>query len=137
MKVLIGPWLCVCLENTTQSERRRQRNNKRKHLSFFKYLSAEETIALQNLPLNSPAGRDQEIYKQFENYGTIYFIIYNTWCYSTKSSGKENSYAFQYVRLCKIAEYRSGTVNSYTVNSKFHLIRSFCEIYARFLSFHV
>ena len=30
------------------------------------------------------------------------------------------------------AEYRSGTVNS-----KFHLIRSFCEIFARFLSFHV
>ena len=33
--------------------------------------------------------------------------------------------------------YRSGTVNSKTVNSKFHLIRSFCEIFARFLSFHV
>ena len=34
-------------------------------------------------------------------------------------------------------EYRSGTVNSNTVNSKFHLIRSFFEIFARFLSFHV
>ena len=34
-------------------------------------------------------------------------------------------------------DYRSGTVNSNTVNSKFHLIRSFCEIFARFLSFHV
>ena len=33
--------------------------------------------------------------------------------------------------------YRSGTVNSNTVNSKFHLIRSFCEIFARFLLFHV
>ena len=33
--------------------------------------------------------------------------------------------------------YRSGTVNSNTANSKFHLIRSFCEIFARFLSFHV
>ena len=33
--------------------------------------------------------------------------------------------------------YRSGTANSKTVNSKFHLIRSFCEIFARFLSFHV
>ena len=32
---------------------------------------------------------------------------------------------------------RSGTVNSNTVNSKFHLIRSFCEIFARFLSFNV
>ena len=34
-------------------------------------------------------------------------------------------------------KYRSGTVNSNTVNSKFHLIRSFFEIFARFLLFHV
>ena len=33
--------------------------------------------------------------------------------------------------------YRSGTVNSNTVNSKFHLIQSFFEILARILSFHV
>ena len=33
--------------------------------------------------------------------------------------------------------YRSGTVNLNTVNSKFHLIRSFFEIFARFLLFHV
>ena len=33
--------------------------------------------------------------------------------------------------------YRLGTVNSNTVNSKFHLIRSCCEYLARFLSFHV
>ena len=33
--------------------------------------------------------------------------------------------------------YRSGTVNSNTVNSKFHLIRSFFEIFATFLLFHV
>ena len=33
--------------------------------------------------------------------------------------------------------YRSGTVNSNTVNSKFHLIRNFFEIFARFLLFHV
>ena len=33
--------------------------------------------------------------------------------------------------------YSLGTVNSNTVNSKFHLIRSFFEIFARFLSFHV
>ena len=37
----------------------------------------------------------------------------------------------------RVAQYRSGTVNSNTVNSKFHLIRSFFEIFARFLSFHV
>ena len=35
------------------------------------------------------------------------------------------------------ASYRSGTFNSNTVNSKFHLIRSLFEIFARFLSFHV
>ena len=35
------------------------------------------------------------------------------------------------------SRYRSGTLNSNTVNSKFHLIRSFFEIFARFLSFHV
>ena len=28
-----------------------------------------------------------------------------------------------------ITQYRSGTVNSNTVNSKFHLIRSYCEIF--------
>ena len=39
--------------------------------------------------------------------------------------------------LLKVKPYRSGTVNSNTVNSKFHLILSFCEIFARFLSFHV
>ena len=33
--------------------------------------------------------------------------------------------------------YRSGTLNSNTVNSKFRLIRSFFEIFARSLSFHV
>ena len=35
------------------------------------------------------------------------------------------------------ANYRSGTANSNTVNSKFHLIRSFNQDFARFLSFHV
>ena len=34
-------------------------------------------------------------------------------------------------------KYRSGTVNSNTVNSKFHLIWSFFEIFATFLLFHV
>ena len=33
--------------------------------------------------------------------------------------------------------YRSGMLNSNTDNSKFHLIRSLFEIFARFLSFHV
>ena len=35
------------------------------------------------------------------------------------------------------SKYRSGTLNSNMVNSKFHLIQSFFEIFARFLSFHV
>ena len=39
--------------------------------------------------------------------------------------------AIQYIH------YRSGMVNLNTVNSKLHLIWSFCEIFARFLSFHV
>ena len=37
----------------------------------------------------------------------------------------------------KVCHYRSGTVNSNTVNSKFHLIQSFFEIFATFLLFHV
>ena len=35
------------------------------------------------------------------------------------------------------SNYRSDTANSNTVNSKFHLIRSLSEDFARFLSFHV
>ena len=34
-------------------------------------------------------------------------------------------------------KYKSDTVNSNMVNLKFYLIRSFFEIFARFLSFHV
>ena len=36
-----------------------------------------------------------------------------------------------------ICVYKLGTVNLNTVNSKFHLIRSFFEIVATFLLFHV
>ena len=39
--------------------------------------------------------------------------------------------------ILHIQQYRSGTANSNTVNSKFHLIRSFNQDFARFLSFHV
>ena len=45
-------------------------------------------------------------------------------------------YYFRLLRF-KLFIYRSGTLNSNTVNSKFHLIRSFFEIFARFLSFCV
>ena len=43
---------------------------------------------------------------------------------------------YTYFMLLKTND-RSGTVNSNTVNSKFHLIRSFFEIFARLISFHV
>ena len=43
----------------------------------------------------------------------------------------------KFKRRVSFYQYRSGTVNSNTVNSKFHLIRSFFEIFARFLLFHV
>ena len=39
--------------------------------------------------------------------------------------------------LSRFCNYRSGMVNSNMANSKFHLIQSFFEIFARFLSFHV
>ena len=51
--------------------------------------------------------------------------------YSPQTEGKTSFWIKQW------ANYRSGTVNSNTVNSKFHLIRSFFEILARILSFHV
>ena len=38
---------------------------------------------------------------------------------------------------CTFEYYRSATVNSNRVNSKFHLIRSFFEIFDRFLLFNV
>ena len=50
---------------------------------------------------------------------------------------KGKSHTSEVKALCYCYKYRSGTVNSNTVNSKFHLIRSFFEIFARFLSFHV
>ena len=47
-------------------------------------------------------------------------------------------------KACKVSTsvlvyycYRSGTVNLNTVNSKFHLIRSFFDFFDTFLSFHV
>ena len=55
----------------------------------------------------------------------------------TDSSNPETEYEFLNNSSCVFAGYRSGTVNSNTVNSKFHLIRSFFKIFARFLSFHI
>ena len=59
-------------------------------------------------------------------------------CYSRATLAVINfSNDSHFKSISKEQEYRSGTVNSNTVNSKFHLIRSFFEIFARFLSFHV
>ena len=52
-----------------------------------------------------------------------------------KAQNKKYKYKYKIIDLN--GKYRSGTVNSNMVNSKFHLIRSFCEIFARFLPFHV
>ena len=42
-------------------------------------------------------------------------------CKPQSASGESGSFLYEF--------YRSGTVNSNTVNSKFHLIRSYCEIF--------
>ena len=41
------------------------------------------------------------------------------------------------IKIHPLNEYRSATVKSNTVSSKFHLIRSLFEIFAKFLLFHV
>ena len=45
------------------------------------------------------------------------------------SSAKIELMALKWSVCKKFKDYRSGTVNSNTVNSKFHLIRSYCEIF--------
>ena len=60
--------------------------------------------------------------------------------FSTEHSKRETGnliYCSCIRRLSIHQYYRSGTVNSNTVNSKFHLIRSYCEYLATILSFHV
>ena len=53
----------------------------------------------------------------------VLWLLYDK-CYAMKDKGMNE------------LSYRSGMVNSNTVNSKLHLIRSFFEIFARFLLFH-
>ena len=61
--------------------------------------------------------------KKYTSVARLYF-------FSTKSKkdkfGAKNPYI--YYSMTSVL-YRSGTVNSNTVNSKFHLIRSYCEIF--------
>ena len=61
----------------------------------------------------------------------IHFTTFITVSANLVKKSKKNNTTF----CCSI--YRSGTLNSNTVNSKFHLIRSFFQILARILSFHV
>ena len=63
----------------------------------------------------------------------IYFLInyiltiwYLKLQYCTKFT---ETWAMSEISTLAILCYRSGTVNSNTVNSKFHLIRSYCEIF--------
>ena len=59
---------------------------------------------------------------------SVYFIL----------KGKRPSRSMFFFKMKRFSSnYRSGTVNSNTVNSRFHLIRSFFDFLARFLSFHV
>ena len=46
-----------------------------------------------------------------------------------RHSMSDNKYIILDVVVKKKFQYRSGTVNSNTVNSKFHLIRSYCEMF--------
>ena len=59
--------------------------------------------------------------------------VIKAWCSSQKFITVDTDFP------CLLTEfkYRSRTVNSNTVNSKFHLIRSLLEILATILSFHV
>ena len=70
-----------------------------------------------------------------EHYIAVLIILLDEGCFCTElphihvvgHSGME----------IELSIYRSGTLNSNMVNSKFHLIRSFFQILARILSFHV
>ena len=83
---------------------------------------------------NSYAKYIEKIYK---NKLTI--IHYQQWSLIQLSSHLHGHFSQSYFvhKHLNNAWYRSGTVNSNTVNSKFHLIWSFFEIFDRFLLFHV
>ena len=86
-------------------------------------------------------------YKLFSKYTTL-CTVYNSKLsqsicikYAIFEQNLTNSGIFEVVKfvhqVLAFRTYRSETLNSNTVNSKFHLIRSFFEILARILSFHV
>ena len=70
------------------------------------------------------------------HFADILKYIFLKWMYVVKTILWNWMFFKKWIYVVK-SNYRSGTVNSNTVNSKFHLIRSFSQIFARFLSFHV
>ena len=150
------------IENTkhveTNSEScRRENTNKTDHWKFPKRDGLIFTSKRTSLEL------DVEVLKKklFDNYKNttkylndyyyyykFVFILGHTKCYKRVQTRRHvcryHWHSINFYNGTKqdgislqIHKYRLGTVNSNTVNSKFHLIRSFCEIFARFLSFHV
>ena len=57
-------------------------------------------------------------------------------CQTCSESNKFRRNVLRKRQTQMVTYYRSGTVNSNTVNSKFHLIRSYCKYLAKILSFH-
>ena len=49
--------------------------------------------------------------------------------FQIKSNLYDRGLTVKWISCIVYSQYRSGTVNSNTVNSKFHLIRSYCEIF--------
>ena len=69
-------------------------------------------------------------------FSTLVIYVQSGVLAETRTSHTVNTYS-SFLQTIRNWQYRSGTVNSNTVNSKFHLIQSFFEIFDRFLSFHV
>ena len=65
------------------------------------------------------------------------FVLLTTKHHDILMFGDEGAFAKAKEGQREKFKYRSGTVNSNTVNSKFYLIRNCCKYLARFLSFHV
>ena len=64
-------------------------------------------------------------------------VIHPVWPITCRCSNVICTLKYPIRKMNLLDDYRSGTVNSNTVNSKFHLIRSYCKYLATILSFHV
>ena len=76
-------------------------------------------------------------YENEETSGTKFLIYRGTEATFIKKTTKYRGKFKKKETVPNLMCYRSGTVNSNIVNSKFHLIRSYCEYLSRILSFHV